>query len=273
MPLSKKEEKQILDLVRKEPVTIQAVANTIDKNWRTADKYVKKISRQTGLIDLKVFREGTRGALKIVYWNALEPERNDSYQQRLFETIKNSKRKQDFSPLSIYQFVADDEREAYKEEEEHPEDSPIYFSTVFQEAEETIKIFSGNLSWASENEDMIRCLKDRAEDGISVKILSRVDLTNQDVVEELLVKNATLKKDMIEIKHCEMPVRGVLVDDELVLKEVYTEELYPEMDKDYYTWYRIKEGYWTRWMERVFWHFWETSVDAKKRLDAIKTVS
>ena len=42
------------------------------KNWRTADRYVDEIEKSFGTLSTRVFRGGTRGALKIVFWSSVE---------------------------------------------------------------------------------------------------------------------------------------------------------------------------------------------------------
>ena len=64
--------KKIEDFVYEKPRSIQEIAEYIKKNWRTADRYIQEIEKNFGTISTKVFREGTRGALKIVYWSAVE---------------------------------------------------------------------------------------------------------------------------------------------------------------------------------------------------------
>ena len=59
--------KKIESFVFKQPRSIQEIAQHINKNWRTADRYVNEIQDNFGTVSTKVFRKGTRGALKIVY--------------------------------------------------------------------------------------------------------------------------------------------------------------------------------------------------------------
>ena len=68
MAVSEEETKAIIDFVKKEPRTVQEVAQQIKRSWVTADSYVQHIKERTGLIDIKTFRAGTQGALKLVYY-------------------------------------------------------------------------------------------------------------------------------------------------------------------------------------------------------------
>ena len=62
---------KILEFVALKPRSIDEIAKHIGKNWRTANSHVEKIARETGLIATRVFRKGTKGALKIVYLRTL----------------------------------------------------------------------------------------------------------------------------------------------------------------------------------------------------------
>ena len=64
--------KKIEDFVYSKPRSVQEIASYIGKNWRTADRYISEIEKNYGTIATRVFREGTRGALKIVYWASVE---------------------------------------------------------------------------------------------------------------------------------------------------------------------------------------------------------
>ena len=52
--------KKIENLVSQKPRSIQEIANSIGKNWRTADRYIEEIEKNFGTISTRVFREGTR---------------------------------------------------------------------------------------------------------------------------------------------------------------------------------------------------------------------
>ena len=84
--LDKKTIKKINDFVFSKPRTIQEIAELIGKNWRTADSYVNKIAEE-GTIAVRTFRGGTKGALKIVYWN-INPVQISSFQERLMKQIE-----------------------------------------------------------------------------------------------------------------------------------------------------------------------------------------
>src|SRR3989344_7844860 len=95
--------KKIEDFVYSKPRSIDEVAKHIGKNWGTADRYVQEIEKNFGTLSTRVFREGTRGALKIVYWSAVDKVSSSVFQQKMEEDILKSKRKEDFSSFDIFQ--------------------------------------------------------------------------------------------------------------------------------------------------------------------------
>ena len=67
--LTKEIVRKVNEFVYTKPRSINEIAELLGVNWRTANRYVEKISREEGTISTRVFREGTPGALKIVFWN------------------------------------------------------------------------------------------------------------------------------------------------------------------------------------------------------------
>ena len=258
MVFSRKEEKKILAFVQEKPRTIQEIALLLSKNWRTADSYVERIIQETGLLAVRTFRAGTRGALKVVFWNALG-ESQSSYQERLAKKILFEYRKEGFSAFDIFQFVEQGQAHVMKK--------------VFSlQANKQIFIFSGNGSWITQKE--IEQIEDLAKKGVVCKILLRVDLTSKELVKKLLLINSRIGDDGIMIRHCEHPLRGVICDDKVELKETLSpnDSRYRELKKPITILYGF-DGVWCSWLEKVFWKLWETSIDAKTRLDAIKKIS
>src|SRR3990167_2970290 len=146
MVVQKEIKESILRIIQQKPRTVQEIAETIGKNWRTADRYVELIAQESGLIAIRIFREGSRGALKVVYWNALEKAKGSAYQERLLQKIMQGKRKEDFSPLDIYQFVEQTKRQAFLEKAEFSTHPEIKFDTLMSRAQQQVLFFSGNLS-------------------------------------------------------------------------------------------------------------------------------
>ena len=184
---------KIVDSVRAHPRTVQEIAQQLGKNWRTADRYIEQISLETGLIKTKIFREGTRGALKIVYWNALEPGKSSAFQERLLQQILHHKRKEDFSAFDIYQFVPAKERslKVSKKEQTH-------YNSLLQSTRQVL-FFSGNLSLIHEKE--LETLTVLAKKHIPIKILTRIDIVSQNKVKLLLAINYKVGWDALQISH------------------------------------------------------------------------
>ena len=88
--------RKIMEFVQTKPRTVQEIALLLQVNWRTADRYTEKISRETGNLASRTFREGTRGALKIVYYNARENITSTEFQERLFQKILLGRKKKTF---------------------------------------------------------------------------------------------------------------------------------------------------------------------------------
>ena len=85
----------VKDFVRQEPRTIDDISRHIEKSWLTADRYTQKIAEQDGSLRIKTFRAGTRGALKLVYWNNTSEPAQSSVQEKLFHLIMRGKKKRD----------------------------------------------------------------------------------------------------------------------------------------------------------------------------------
>ena len=77
---------QINNFVAQKPRTIQDIAQLISKNWRTAESYVNQIAQEQGTIATTTFRAGTKGGLKIVYWNLISKNQS-TFQEVLFQRI------------------------------------------------------------------------------------------------------------------------------------------------------------------------------------------
>jgi len=264
---------KITEFVRQQPRTIQEIAQLIDKNWRTAERYCNQIATETGLIAGRTFRGGTRGALRIVYWNAIEPGRGSAYQERLLQQILRGRKKEDFSPFDLYQFVPPARREAFVEKNEFSNEERLMYDKIMLGANHQLLSFSGNLSWLGLRLEMLKALETLAKRKISIKVLTRIDHTSQENVERALAINRRVGWDAVEIRHCEQPVRAVIVDDTLaVLKQVMTPSLVREVKEKKFVFYRVEDAEWVTWLQKVFWHLWGESVEASVRLEALATM-
>jgi hypothetical protein len=265
---------KILDAVRQRPRAMQEIAQTIDRNWRTAERYVEQISSETGMIGTRTFREGTRGALRIVYWNALDAARGSAYQERLLQRILLGRQKEDFSPLDIYQFVAPEKRRAIISHEEFSKKSEARYDTIVSKAQRQILFFSGNLSFIEIDKDMMKTMESLAKRRVNIRVLTRLDTTSSENASKLLAINHRVGWDAIDIRHCEQPLRATIIDDDLCsLKEVLSPGKTREVKRQTFIFYLLEDAEWTAWLQKVFWQLWNQSVDAKTRMDALRTLS
>jgi len=269
--------KKITEFVYAKPRSINEIAALLDKNWRTADSYVDKISKELGTITSRTFRGGTRGALKIVYWNNIDKIHSSEFQERLFKRIESAKNKQDFSPFDIYQYVPDEQRYAFLEKQsENIITKKQNLVNLLRSAETQILIFSGNLSWVTAKqgkENIISILEEAAERNISIKVLCKVDVESIENIKKMLELNYKLKKELIEIRHAEQPFRAFVIDDKIArFKEIKNyEEKKKESDK-MHIFYEIRDSEWITWIQKIFWNLFRTSIKAEKRIKDIETI-
>lgn len=271
--------KKITDLVYQKPRSIDEIAKTINKNWRTADRYVKQIAEEEGTIAIKTFREGSRGALKIVFWNNIEKISSNSFQEKLFNRIEQGRTKKDFSPFDIYQYVEKKKRNAfmeYRTDRNKAVNQDII--GLLRRVDTQILHFSGNNSWINLTENgksLLKVTEELAKRGVKMKILSRVEIPGLENVKKLLDINERIGKEMIEIRHCYQPLRGFIIDS----KEArFREELDPkhyekgELEGEKAVFYEIKDAEWIDWLQKVFWNLYRTSIPAQKRITDIKEI-
>ena len=264
---------KILDFVRQKPRTIQEIAFLIKKNWRTADRYVDIISTETGFISLRTFRQGTRGALKVVFWNALEGAKGSAYQELLLQKIIQGKQKEDFSPFDIYQFVAEDKREAFLEDKELSSNPKINLPKVLLQAKHQVLCFSGNLSWTELGPEVVKALEALSKNKIPIKVLTRVDIISKKNTELALNLNKRFGWDVFSIRHCQHPLRALIIDDQFFnIKEVLSPVYHRELKTKMFIFYTIKDPEWINWLQKLFWHLWNQSIDAQIRLKALDSV-
>lgn len=274
--LTKEISTKITEFIRQKPRTVQEIAFLIKKNWRTADRYVNELATETGLIGVRTFREGSRGALKVVFWNALEPARGSAYQEKLLQEILTSKKKEDFSLMDIYQFVDCKKRKAFFELKEIPKNNDVKFNKVLSFAKKQVLFLSGNLSWIKLEPNRYALLENLAKNKISIKILAKIDTTSVAMSEKLLSINQRVGWDAIEIRHCRQPIRGMIIDDSVVsLKEVLNPNDYrkKELAKKSFIFYLIKDLEWIYWLQKVFWYLWTRSISAVDRINTIASIN
>jgi len=266
---------KIEEFVYPKPRSIQEIAEFIEKNWRTADRYIEEIEKNFGTISTRVFRGGTRGALKIVYWASVEKVSPSIFQERLEKDIFTCKKKEDFSAFDIFQYVPEKNRKSIvhnKEEENIKEFNKLLLTTKKQ-----ILFFSGNLSFINlkdKKKDMLETFEKLISKNIKIKILCRVDLAGKENIERVLSLNLKHGKNLIEIRHDLHPIRGVIIDGKFIrLKEVKepTGKI-KELNKKVFIFYNISDKSWAEWLSRIFWKKFSNSMDANKRLEPLKQI-
>jgi hypothetical protein len=279
MVLDKKTSEKIKAFVKIKPRTIQEIALLLNKNWRTANSYVEKITKETGEIAYRVFRGGTPGAVKIVYWNNLDEVHSSKAQERLFKQIELSQNKEDFSPFDIYQYVDEKKKNSFLEDqtEENINVKQDLVGTL-RSAQEQVLFFSGNLTWVNIKQGKIKLidvLTELAESNISLKFIANIDITNIDNVKKLNQINNMIGRDIVEIRHCKQPLRAFIVDNKVIkMKEIKDPKDYKDsgLKKITYIFYEIKELEWVEWMQKVFWNLFRIGIPASKRIKELKTI-
>ncbi|MFH0714380.1 MAG: hypothetical protein V1847_02185 [Candidatus Diapherotrites archaeon] len=220
---------------------------------------------------MKVFRAGTKGAVKVVYWNYGDSVQSDEIRSRLFEKIRLLSDKNLFDPLEIFQHVSPTKGNARVEYYTDPLVEPNKgLSAFFKKVNEGLLCFSGNLSWINVKEGsnpLTRAFERMLERGVSVKILCRIDvatLKNLHKIESLMRRFPK----QVEIRHCHQPLRGFVADGKLVrLKEEKAKNIFKakELEKDVRVFYEFSDEVWTQWLEQVFWYLFRHSIEYEKR--------
>jgi hypothetical protein len=276
--LSKDIIEKINEFVYAKPRSISEIATLIKVNWRTADRYVEKIAKDEGTISFRIFRGGTPGALKIAFWNNVEGMHTSEVQERLFKQIEFGRNRDDFSPSEIFQFV-DSKKKSLKsmsEKQYYSQERFKSFMNELKEAKRQILFFSGNLTfsnYSSEEKTVRGLLEELGKEKITSKILSRVELAGIKNIENVLAINKRIGYNAIEIRHCYQPLRTTILDDEVaILKEVLNPRDYErgELKEKLFILYYIYDKEWIEWLQKIFWHFFRSSVDAKKRIEELK---
>lgn len=278
MVLKESDIKSIIKYVKKEPRTVQDVSRLIKKSWVTTDSYLKQIKENTGLIDIKTFRKGTQAALKIVSYNQADAPIYDEVRDGLFNQIRNSKTKQDFDFMDLYQFVPDNKKrtftEEYKEEEISKKQQII---SMFRQAKNQVYCFSGNLSFINmkeKNTKIFSVIEELAKRKVVFKILCRVNvasLSNLNKLSKLIVKYP----GSFEIRHCYQPLRGFIIDDQIArFKREEQSKTYKkgELHKNIRIFYEIYDTDWISWLQKVFWNLFRSSLEYNERLKELQKI-
>ncbi|MBR9702064.1 hypothetical protein GOV13_04020 [Candidatus Pacearchaeota archaeon] len=283
--LDSKTIKKIGDFVYTKPRSIQEIANHIGKNWRTADRYIQQIEKEFGILATRIFRGGTRGALKIVYWASMEKVSSSIFQEKLEEEIKTARKKEDFSAFDIFQHIPDKNKKASIEKTSDESLTKLKeLDNLLKATKKQLLIFSGNLSFINlkkGNVNIFKTIEELVKKGINIKVICRVDIIGKKNIEKLLSLNFKHGKENIEIRHREHPLRAFIVDNKFFrikeIKEPTGKIKEPtgkikELDKKIFIFYTIKDKEWSGWLSKIFWNLFNKSIDSRKRLQEIDKV-
>ncbi|UCG95161.1 MAG: hypothetical protein JSV92_03910 [archaeon] len=276
--LDKETAGKINEFVYTKPRSIDEIARHIGVNWRTANRYVEKISSEEGTISVRVFRKGTRGSLKVVFWNNIEKLHASEVQERLFKQIQAGRKKGDFSPSEIFQFV-DSKKKKLKimDEKEYSSASNFRdFAGMLRGAKRQVLFYSGNLTFSNmaHHDKKIRdILEELGKEKISSKVLTRVELAGIENIKNILSINERVGHDAVEVRHCYQPLRTTIVDDKLAaFKEILNPQIYAkgELKEKMFILYYVYDEDWIEWLQKVFWNLFRSSLDAKSRIRELK---
>lgn len=279
MVLTLEQVKSIKEYVKQKPRTVNEISDLLGVNWRTADRYIDKIMETTGTLSVRTFREGTRGALKVVYWSGLESRSFTDLQEELYRKIERGIFKQDFSPFEIYQYIDGSKKNAFSEQK--TDDIKVFYAQqkineLLNKAEKDLYCFSGNLSWVNLIEEEVEALKiveKLASKGVNIKVLCRVNFQGLENIEAMVKINEMLGREAIEMRHVYHPLRGFVLDKKIAR---FRERVYPSetglLKNELAVYYELYDEDWIDWLQKVFWKLYQKGVPVKRRLEELKTV-
>ena len=242
--------REIEDFVSRKPRVIQEIAELLGKNWRTADRYVDKIAEQDGTIATRVFREGTRGAIKVVYWNI--HKRVLDVQDKLLENID------DIKPSEILMHVDDSKKESKTVDlvdDSSPEEALI---PALKDAKKELLCFSKDLSWVSREENkksVLETIRGLCERKVKVDVICKIGPDSFSDLHKLMKINDSISS-AIDVRSSDQPLTGFVIDSEVAILEEVGEE-------GSVTFHIINDEPWVRWLKKVFLMIYERS----KRLE------
>lgn len=276
--LDNKTIQKIEKFVSVEPRSINEIANYLNKNWRTVDRYLRQIEEEYKTIEMKTFRGGTRGALKIAYLSTPERISSTKIQEQLEKEIIRLKKKDSFSAFDIFQHIPKKNKKAIIEDEISEESTNLKeLIEILKETKKELKLFSGNLSWINLKKgkiDLFQTLENLVKKGVKIKVLCRVDLNGIENIKKVLSLNYKYGKEFIEIHHKEHPLRAFVIDNtSFRLKEIRepTGKI-KELDKKIFIFYTIKDKEWTDWLSKIFIKMFNTSIGSEKRLEELNNL-
>jgi len=267
---------KIVKSVKQEPCTIQDLSRLIKRSWVTTNSYVNQIKESTGLIKIKTFRKGTQGAIKVVFYDHSDSPIGDDIKEKLFIQISNSRIKTDFDFFEVFQFIDDKKKKIFFEEYKDENVSIVQDVIPFlRQAEKTIHIFSGNVSFINMTEKGIKIIdviEELLKRKVQIKILCRINITSLNNLAKL---SKLFKKypEYVEVRHIYQPLRGYIVDDKVARfknEEVLKDYKPGELNKNIKIFYEIYDEAWVTWLQNVFWRLWRTSIDYDTRYEQFK---
>jgi hypothetical protein len=268
--------KKIESFVYSKPRSMDEIAKHIGKNWRTADRYVSEMEKDFGTVSTRIFREGSRGALKVVFWSSVEKFNKSVFQEKLEEEILTRRRKEDFSSFEIFQYIPDDKKIVYVESAKNENDTDLdVVKEILKSTKKQLLMFSGNLSFVNignKKFNILESVEECIKRGVTIRIICRVDLAGQENVQKILNLNHKYGKNVVEIRHRDQPLRGFVSDNQVIrLKEVQepTGKI-NELNKRVFIFYTIRDKEWAEWLSRIFWKMFSSSLDSAKRLEELK---
>ena len=209
----------------------------------------------------------------------MKKERLAAVQKRLVDDLRKGTRKRDFSPFDIYQFIDRDKKEAFLEEQEG--EAKVVSQDVIGlllSAHKQVLIFSGNFTWSNLRQgDMkiLDVLRDLAKKGIDIKIVSGIHLPAVENIEKVLALNKGLDfKHQIEVRHAFQPLRAIIIDDKIArIKEIKNPSDYdaPKKKKTF-IFYSIYDPVWIKWLQKVFWSYFDSGDYAEARMKELKQI-
>lgn len=271
---------KIKSLVYQRPRNINELAHALGKNWRTVDRYVDEIMQRTGNLRTHTFRGGTRGALKIVYWNNTEKIYSSDVQEQLFKQIEIGVEKSDFSPFEIYQYVDADKRSAIAEEIENEKTYQYSVETLaphFASAQKEICVFAGNLAFIHlkhNKKTIFEYMEECVERKVPIKIITLINLIDLENVERVLALNAGLREPLIKVRHAITPLRAYIFDDAVMkLGEITSgAKKKGQIQNMLAVYYEIRDAEWVAWMQKLFWKNFQGAIKSNLRIENLKSV-
>lgn len=278
MVLKEADIKKITEFVKKEPKTIQEISKLIKRSWLTTDSYVKQIKERTGSINIKIFRGGTKGALKIAYYNSSDSLMTDELKDSLYHIIRSGISKYDFDFMEIFQHIPDKKKKVYLEEYKEDSEADTTRMVMFlRQAQSQVCFFTGNLSFINlkyKKKEIIDILEELLERKVRLKIISRINLATLSNITKIS-KLVNKYPELIEIKHKYHPLRGFVVDEKIArFKSEEKADTYQkgELHKNTRILYEIYDLDWVEWMQKLFWNLFRTSLDYKIRIKELKNI-